>query len=313
MKKCINKVTIEGYVYQHALAVKTVANTESANYGKEFINGTLDIAVDDNGLNVIQVRYTYVTPTTNAGGVNRNYSVLKDIIDKNQTWINVGKDNALKVKCDTSFALNDFYAQDNSLVSQMVQEGGFISVVSELSPLEKRNNFTLDLLVTSVNRKEADEEKGTVEHCEIRGAGFNFRNAILPMNFKLYNPQGMNFFEDLDASPSNPVFLKVFGSINHTTTQVNKTEESAFGEAIVSSYDKKVKEWVITNAAKEIYDFGDEEVLTVDDVVKATQDREVYLADVKKRSDDYRASKNGSQPAAATAVTPSANKPTFIF
>ena len=29
MKQCINKITIEGYVYQHSLEVKTVKNTES--------------------------------------------------------------------------------------------------------------------------------------------------------------------------------------------------------------------------------------------------------------------------------------------
>ena len=42
MKKAINREHIEGYVYEHNLAIKTVQNTESKNYGKEFINGTLD-------------------------------------------------------------------------------------------------------------------------------------------------------------------------------------------------------------------------------------------------------------------------------
>lgn len=309
MKKCINKVTIEGYLYQHTLALKTVQDPQSANYGKEYINGQIEIVVDEDGLNIIPVRYTYVTPTTSSGAVNRNYAVLKSIIDGGRTWIENGKDAAMKVKCDTSFALNDFYANDGSLVSQMVQEGGFISTVAELSHPEKRNSFILDLLITSVVRREADEEKGTLEHCEIRGAGFNFRNALLPMNFKLYNPQGMDYFEDLEASPANPVFLKVFGEIKHTTTQINRTEESAFGEAIVSSYDRKVKEWIITNASKNIYDFGDESVMTVEDVSKAMQDREVYLAGVKKRADDYKASKNSPTP----AVAPAASTATFNF
>lgn len=58
MKKTINKETIEGRVYQFDLEVKKVQNTESENYGKDFISGTLEVAVDEDGLNVVPVHYT---------------------------------------------------------------------------------------------------------------------------------------------------------------------------------------------------------------------------------------------------------------
>lgn len=302
MKKCVNKVIIEGYLYQHSLALKTVQDKNSENFGKEFINGTIDIAVDEAGLNVIPVRYTYVTATTKAGAVNRTYTVLKSIIDGDQTWIKEGKDKALKVKCDTAFALNDFYANDGSLVSQMVQEGGFISIVNEFG--EERNKFELDCLITNVAHVEADPEKNiTADYCTVRGAGFNFRNSILPMSFVIKNPKGMEYFEDLDASSTNPVFIKIWGKINNTTTKVEKREESAFGEDSVTVYERKVKEWLITGAAPAPYDFGDENVLTAAEVQAALQDREVLLADVKRRSDEYKASKNSTP-----AVTPAPAK-----
>lgn len=314
MRKCINKVTIEGYLYQHSLAVKTVSNQQSANYGKEFINGSIDIAVDEEGLNIISVRYTYVTPTTNAGTANRTYTVLKSIIDGAGTWVANGKDGALKVKCDTSFALNDFYGQDDVLVSQLVQEGGFISVVNELGPEESRNTFNLDFLITNVSRVDADPENNIpADYCKVRGAGFNFRNAILPMTLTINNEQGMAYFEDLNASGTEPVFLKVWGRINNRTTRVERTEESAFGEARVNSYEKKLKEWIITGAAREAYDYGDEAVLTAADVQKAMQDREVLLADTKKRTDDYRASKSATPAAAPAATTPKVTGPVFNF
>lgn len=309
MKKCLNRVTLEGYVYQHTLAIKTVQNKDSDNFGKEFINGQIDIVVDDEGLNIVPVRYTYVTPTTNAGAVNRNYSVLKNIIDSEKTWLNCGKD-ALKVKCDTAFALNDFYAQDGSLVSQTVQEGGFISLVNELAPIEARNKFEVDLLITTVTRVEADEENNKPEFCRVRGAAFNFRNSILPMDFVVKNPQGMDYFESLDVSNTNPLFAKVWGKINHTTTRINRTEESAFGEASVTSYERKTKEWVITGISPTPYDFGDESVMTVEDVQKAMQDREVLLADTKKRSDEYRANKAATP---APAAAPKASNAAFNF
>lgn len=317
MKKCINKVTIEGYLYQHSLAVKTVQNQASENFGKEFINGTIDIATDEAGLNIIPVRFTYVTPTNKGGGVNRTYNVLKSIIDGAPTWINNGKDAALKLKCDTAFALNDFYAQDGSLVSQTVQEGGFVSVVNELGPEEARNTFTVDFLITTVNHVEADEEKNIPEdYCTVRGAAFNFRNALLPMTFLVRNPQGMNYFESLDVTNKEPVFIKVWGKVINKATLVRKVEESAFGEASVTSYEKKVKEWVITGVAKEMYDYGDENILTAEEVTNAMQDRQVYLADVKKQQDDYKASKAaGGFPAgnAAPSVEPKASTSAFNF
>ena len=64
MKKMINTERIEGRVYQHNLTIKTVQNQTSANFGKEFISGNLEVAVDEAGLNIIPVHYTYVTETT---------------------------------------------------------------------------------------------------------------------------------------------------------------------------------------------------------------------------------------------------------
>lgn len=313
MKKCINKVTIAGYLYQHNLTVRTVQKKDSENYGKEFINGSIDIATDEGGLNVINIRYTYVTPTTKNGSENRNYSVLKSIIDGAPTVLSHGKENATKVKCDTNFALNDWYNQEGKLVSSMVLEGGFISKVNELDPVESnRNAFQLDFLITNVARVEADPEKNIKEdYCTMRGAGFNFRNALLPMTFTVRNPHGMEYFENLDASNTNPVFTKISGNIFNTTLTVEKKEESAFGEAMVTSYERKIKEWLVTNAAKETYEFGDEEVLTAEEVTKALQDREVLLADIKKQSEDAKMAK-AAAPAAST-VAPKTSSTAFNF
>ena len=130
MRKAINNEKIEGRVYQHNLTIKTVQNQTSANYGKEFISGNLEIAVDEEGLNVIPVHFTYVVETTNSGNKNQTYANLKKIIDDNKTWITVGKDEAQKVRINTAIALNDFYTQDDNLVSVKTNEGGFVSFIT---------------------------------------------------------------------------------------------------------------------------------------------------------------------------------------
>ena len=96
----------------------------------------------------------------------------------------------------------------------------------------------------------------------------------------------MKYFEDLDASSSNPIFTKVWGKINCMTIRVERTEESAFGEAAVQTYERKSREYLIAGTAKVPYDFGDEEVLTIEDVKRMSQDRQVLLAEVEKRFND---------------------------
>ena len=311
MKKAINTERIEGRIYQHSLSVKTVQNQTSANYGKEFISGNLEIAVDEEGLNVIPVHFTYVTETTSQGNKNATFTNLKKIIDGGKTWITDGKDEALKVRVDTALALNDFYTQDGNLVSLKVNEGGFVTIITDLAPENERNTFAVDMIITAVTRTEADPERNIEkDYVTVKGAIFNFRNDILPMEFTVRHEDGMKYFEDLGVTGANPVFTKVWGKINCSTIVTEVKEDSAFGESSVRTFERKVREWVITGTARVPYDFGDEKVLTADELTKAMQNREVMLAETKKRSEEYRASKSATSapatnfgPAATTAKT----------
>lgn len=318
MKKMINNERVEGRVYQHNLVKKTVQNQASQNFGKEFISGNIEVAVDEEGLVVIPVHFTYVVEQTNSGNKNATYSNLEKIINGGKTWITDGKDEALKVRIDTALAVNDFYTQDDRLVSAKVNEGGFVSIISELGPVNERNTFTEDMLITNVTRVEADPDKNIdKDYVIVKGAVFNFRNALLPVDFIVRNPDGMNHFEDLNASQNEPVFTKVWGRINCGSIVNEVKEETAFGEEAVRTYERKIREWIITGASKVPYDFGDETVLTAAEVQKAMQDRELMLADTKKRRDEYQAQKAATpaQSASTTSVaaTVVANKGTFNF
>lgn len=318
MKYKQNSERIEGRIYQHDLAIKTVQNQSSQNFGKEFIAGTLEVAVDDAGLNVIPVHFTYVTEVTSKGQTNRTFTVLKKIIDEGKTIVTDGMDEATKVRIDTALALNDFYTNDDSLVSVKTNEGGFVTIVNELSGENERNTFSADMVITGVTRIEADEEKNIKEdYVTVKGAIFNFRGDLLPLEFIVKNAGGMKYFEDLGASNSEPVYTKVWGRINCETKTTIVEEESAFGEAAVKKYERKTKEWVITGTAKVPYEFGDEEILTGEELTKAMQAREVMLADIKKRSEEYKAQKaagnTNSAPKAQTGAKPAAKAGTFNF
>lgn len=292
----INTEKIEGYVYSigsnfNQLSER-VTGENSKNPGTKYIAGDLDIAVDEAALNVITIHYTYVTETYASGKANNTYTALKRIIDNpDKMWINGGKDNAYKVQCTgVSIALNDFIASDGTKVAAMRNENGFCTIVTELGPEAERNTFSADMLITKVTRKEADPDKNIEEdYVTVGGAIFGFGPILLPVTFVVRNEMGMNYFENLDAAPSNPVFTKVWGRINSLTIKTERTEESAFGEAAVQTYERKSREYVITGTAKVPYDFGDEEVLTTADVNAMVQKRQEMLAEVEKRYNDRQA------------------------
>lgn len=315
MRRIVNREHVEGILFQHDLEVKTVQNETSANYGKEFISGTVEVSVDEEGLNVIPVHFTYVTETTNSGKKNSTYTALKRIIDEDRTIVSVGKDEAFKVRIDTALALNDFYSNDQ-LVSVKTNEGGFLSIVNTLCNEKERNTWEADMIITGCNIIEADPEKNIDEdYMQVKGAIFNFRNELLPMDFILRNKDGFKHFEDMEASPSDPTFTKVWGRINCLTKTTTVEEETAFGEAAVRTYERKVKEWEITGTPKVIsYDFGGED-LTAEELTKAMQDREIKLADIKKRNDEYKAQRAAeNKQSVQTTTGPKAVKTgTFTF
>ena len=322
--KFINTEKIEGYVYSTGSNFnqlsERVSGANSKNPGTKYIAGDLDIAVDEAGLNVISIHYTYVTEIYKSGQTNNTYTALKKIIDNpEKTWINGGKDNAFKVQCTgTSIALNDFIAGDGSKVAAIRNENGFCSIVNELGSEAERNTFTTDMLITKVTHIDADPEKNiTEDFSTVSGAIFGYGPVLLPVSFVVRNKMGMNYFENLDATPSNPVFTKVWGRINCMTIKTEKTEESAFGEAAVQTYERKSREYVITGTAKVPYDFGDEEVLTAADINKMTQDRQVMLAEVEKRHNERQANKAGSganfNAAAAVQAAQTVPEGKFVF
>lgn len=307
-KSFINNVHLEGLLYEHDL-VEKVTGPNSAHPGTLFISGTISIATDGNCINVVPVHYTYVTPTTSTGKTNPAYTTLKDIIEgKIGTVMKNGKENAGLVRVDTSIGLNEFYSEKNGteeLISAKRNEGGFIHRADNLASIEnQRNTFECDMLVTKTTRVEANEEKNIPERVIVKGAIFDFRKALLPVEFTVYDPDGQNYFEALGASATQPVFTKVFGT-QVSETQVKKIEQaSAFGAPIVKEITSTRKDFVLVGANEEPYLWDDESTITAAEVKEMLATRETTLATIKQRQDDYKASKNTAKAAPTAASAP---------
>lgn len=304
-KTMINQTHIEGVLYEHNLEAK-VSGENSKNPGTPFIAGTISIATDDAMTNIVPIHFSYVTSTFGSGKPNDTYTTLSNIVNGTfGTYMKDGADKAVKLRVDSALGLNEFYTERNGkeeLVSAKRNEGGFVHKVDALDEDEKvRNTFKADMVITCVTHMDGDDEKGLPEKCVVKGAIFDFRKSLMPVEFSATNPNAMRYFEGLEASQKNPVFTCVWGrQVSETIVKQIRTE-SAFGEDEVREVKNTRRDFVITGASKEPYLWDDESSITAAELNEAIQKREVDLAAMKKRQDEYRASKNAPKAAAPAA------------
>ena len=304
-KTMINQTHIEGVLYEHNLEAK-VSGEASKNPGTPFIAGTISIATDDAMTNIVPIHFSYVTATFGSGKPNDTYTTLSNIVNGTfGTYMKDGADKAVKLRVDSALGLNEFYTERNGkeeLVSAKRNEGGFVHKVDALDEDEKvRNTFKADMVITCVTHMDGDDEKGLPEKCVVKGAIFDFRKSLMPVEFSATNPNAMRYFEGLEASQKNPVFTCVWGrQVSETVVKQIRTE-SAFGEDEVREVKNTRRDFVITGASKEPYLWDDEGSITAVELNEAIQKREVDLAAMKKRQDEYRASKSAPKAAAPAA------------
>lgn len=305
-KKFINSVTIQGYLYDHDLKAKE-SGPNSKNPGTPFINGSIKIATDEDLTNIIEIHYSYITPTFGTGPdakENPNYAVLLNIANgKVATVMSSDKASAMKLQATPSIDLNDFISKEKEkeIVSYKRLEGGFIRKLTVLDkPENERAVFEADVLINGCKRMEADEEKGLPEKLILKLACFNYRKELLPMDMSVLIPGAMDYFESLEPSQKTPILTKIKGKIVSQTVIKKTEEESAWGEIIVRTSQSSHRDYVVTWAQREPYEFDNEETLLASELQEMIQNRELHKADVRKRDEEYRSKQAGANFAAAT-------------
>lgn len=302
MKNKVNKEILEGRLYDFDLEKKVVKNQTSKYFGQEFWTGTLHIATDEAGLNVIPVHYTFVLPTFGSSGkVDNRFSAFEKIVAEEKTWLKVGKDEAEKIRLTPSGDLNDFYmVNDERMVSAQRNEGGFITFIKELSPEgSTRNKFTYDMIINKVAVVEPKEGTDDVLHARIHGVIFNFRGDVLPWDIIAYNPKAIEYFEGLGVSSKDPVYTQVWGSVRNTTVKVEREIENAWGDPVIEYSERTRREWVIEGSKPQVYDFTEDDRA---ELQKKIGDRNVHLEEVKSSAIAYAENQKN-----AVAATPTPN------
>lgn len=281
-----NKVTIEGYLFDH-----TLSNRISKKTSTPFIMGDVLIATDEDAMNVVTVHFSYVTETySKSGKTNPNYGVLQQIIDGVSTYKSAGN-SAMKVRINGRIAVNDFYTREGELASPKRVEGSFINVLNATYTFsDTPAHFEAEVVLSGCNEVEPENRDPYVN---LSGYAFNFRNDVLPVTFSVQGKAGQKYFLDQDISAKNPLVTKVWGNIISTTVRQEREIESAFGAPEVQTTTRTLRAWDVTGASAEPMEWDDEASITKDELKQALAAREEYLAEVKKNHDEYVASKSG--------------------
>lgn len=292
MRDFKNTVYVEGYVFNVSL-FENVTGQNSKNPGQKYINGTVNVATDEDGINIVPVRYTYVVPTWKSGKENETFTILKSLIDGAPTWEKNGKDQATKIRIQGDVEVNDFMGRDGNMVETKQIRGGFTHYAQD-GFRAKRNNFETDMAITNCRLMEV--ENGD-DYVNVDGYVFNFRGDVIPVTYSISNPDGMKYFENLDASVNNPYLTYVWGEIVSSTQKIEKQVETAWGAPQVEYTTRTLRKWEIVGCSPDSYPFDDESTITAAEYREALQRREQQKAEAKARAEEY--NKNKNKPASA--------------
>ena len=311
MRKNVNKINVEGYLFDFDIKEFTVQNEQSKNFGKPYMRADLSVATDEEGLNVITVHYPYVAEAFASEKKDSRFPMLKKILESEASWLNKGKEGAMKLQLSPSAAINDFYSdRTNQMVAAQRPEGGFINEVTSFKTKDGgRRKFTLDVIIFGATLVEADQEKNiTEDYVKINCVAFDFQNNILPYTLVAKSePAGaMDYFLGLDASKSHPVYTQVWGEIVSTTVKIKKVTENAFGKPDVDVTESKRTEWVVTGATPDTYVFDDESTITAEELNEAIANRNIKLEEIKTQALER---KNADTPAKNAIPAPNAKVP----
>ena len=131
------------------------------------------------------------------------------------------------------------------------------------------------------------------------------------MEFNVYKPGAIDYFENAEISERNPLFTEIRGNQITQTVVTQITEASAFGDAYVREVNNSRKEFIVSWALPEPYLWDDESTMTVAQLKEGLATRELALANMRQRNADYQASK--AAPAAKSAFDTAPKATGFNF
>lgn len=250
-----------------------------------YIGGTLSVAVNEDNTDVIDVNFTYVPETYKNGNTNASYTTLMKIME----IMTEDPDANIFVRINGQIDVREFDAQDGKHVVNQILSGRFIHTAPAMEAEDMKATFSEDMIITSIVDQQDVEGKDPA--VLVKGYGIDkFREQAFPLTFYVKTKAGMDYFLDQEISVKEPMVTNVWGNRVSTTVVKHREIESAFGAPQVKETTFSAKSWDIEGAKNEPLLWDDESTITTKEFATYRQNYEQYLADEKKRQEEYRKS-----------------------
>ena len=299
----INNVSVRGYVFSHTLQERD----STRNPGEKIIMGIVNVATDDDALNVVPVNF-FVNEKTKAGKTNATFTNLHQIIAENKTYEECGT-NAARVRIQGAIDVNDFYGRDGQLVTGKRVRGSFLHFLNAGEAISSdkvpATSFEADVLLQAAVESESNDGS---DYVSLRGFAFNYRGDILPVTFSVQSEGGKNFFLGEDISAANPYFGKVWGNIKSTVVVSEQEEDSAktaFGAPQVHETSRTFRTWEVVGA--NVNEGLGEDTITQAELTQKMGERNARLADLAARTQNQNNTATGRAGFPASAAAPASN------
>lgn len=299
----INNVSVRGYVFSHTLQERD----STRNPGEKIIMGIVNVATDDDALNVVPVNF-FVNEKTKAGKTNATFTNLHQVIAENKTYEECGTD-AARVRIQGAIDVNDFYGRDGQLVTGKRVRGSFLHFLNAGEAISSdkvpATSFEADVLLQAAVESESNDGS---DYVSLRGFAFNYRGDVLPVTFSVQSEGGKNFFLGEDISAANPYFGKVWGNIKSTVVVSEQEEDSAktaFGAPQVHETSRTFRTWEVVGA--NVNEGLGEDTITQAELTQKMGERNARLADLAARTQSQNNTAAGRAGFPASAAAPASN------
>lgn len=235
MSNTINKVTIAGKI------AEIESRTGMTNANVPYLAGT--ITVETGPDNLIPVGF-FVTQKTKEGKLNQIYTSLSTVVSEYKTIAEHTREHADMVEITgASIEENVFFAGGRMIRGFNIKS----SFYNRKANIEPKNEFIVSGQILSM----VDEIKDEVPTGAliIRLLTLGYENKANVLDFKVVNPKGVSYLKDTCTVGQE---IKLNGEIVVHEDVVEKVEETAFGDPIITTSRKTERSLIVASATPPI-------------------------------------------------------------
>jgi len=281
MRESINKINIVGKLVENGLQIR---DTDKGR----FIAGTLSVEVADN--NVIQVHFISSNKKKD-GSPNKVFASLDTVRNEYKSVAQVGAEHADIVKISGGrIESNDFYTDDLELITFNRLASSFVNRLTK--PEEFKATFQVEVYIADIIEEIKNDE--ATGRAIILGYAIGYADKLVPIRLIVAE----NLVKDVNKIYTVGDTATFSGKIEYITTLVEKVGEAAFGEPVVSSFNKTTKELIITGGQMP----ATETAYEATEISAAKKQREATLANLKSQAEEKKSKGSKSSALGSTSV-----------